>query len=62
MVGFSSWVTVLLGLASFVFGIILSIRTGGDGDNYYQALGHVIINYIYNERVVKAGLWFVFIS
>jgi hypothetical protein len=53
IVGFSAWVTILLGVASFVFGIVLSVRTSGDSDNYYKALGDVQVVSVNHYRVVK---------
>ncbi len=43
IVGFTAWVTILTGVASFIVGIIISVKTGGDGSNYYEAIGHVIL-------------------
>jgi hypothetical protein len=41
IVGFSAWITLLTGVASFIVGIVVSVKTSGDGSNYYEALGSV---------------------
>jgi hypothetical protein len=38
LVGFNAWVTIFLGLASLVGGIIVSIRVSGDDSDLYDTL------------------------